>query len=147
LEEAALRSIVRLSGAGPLAATVLGLALFACGCQKGPAIGIVQGEVTFGGQPLKDGRVLFTPADGQGQTGGATITDGKFTATMPVAKMKVAINANRVIGKKPVYEGDPKSPMMDVVEELIPPKYNVNTELELDVKEGEQTVKYELKAR
>jgi hypothetical protein len=121
--------------------------LFVCGCQKGPAIGTVRGEVTFNGQPLKDGRILFTPIDGQGQTGGATITDGKFTASMPVAKMKVAINANRVIGKKPVYEGDPKSPLMDVVEELIPPRYNVNTELETDVKEGEQTVKYELKGR
>jgi hypothetical protein len=121
--------------------------LLVCGCQKGPAIGTVEGEVTLDGKPLKDGRVLFTPIDGQGQTGGATITDGKFKAEMPVAKMKVAINANRIIGRKPVYEGDPKSPMMDIVEELIPPRYNVNTELTLDVKEGSQTVKYELKSK
>lgn len=126
-----------------IVAAILGLS----GCTKGPAIGTVEGEVTFDGQPLKDGRVLFTPIDGQGQTGGSTIADGKFTAQMPVAKMKVAINANRVIGRKPVYEGDPKSPMMDVVEELIPQRYNVNTELELDVKEGKQSVKYELKKK
>jgi hypothetical protein len=135
------------TAAGLGCALALTAGLWSGGCQKGPAIGTVEGEVTLDGQPLKDGRVLFTPVDGQGQTGGATITDGKFTAEMPVAKMTVAINANRVIGRKPVYEGDPKSPMMDVVEELIPQRYNVNTELTLDVKEGKQTVKYELKSK
>jgi hypothetical protein len=109
-------------------------------------MGTVHGEVTLDGKPLKDGRVLFTPVDGQGQTGGATITDGKFTAVVPVAKMQVQINANKVIGQKPVYDS-PGSPMMDEVIEIIPHRYNINSELTLDVKEGEQPVKYELKSK
>jgi hypothetical protein len=124
------------------------LCLFlAAGCNRAPPVGTVHGEVTLSGQPLKDGRVLFTPVDGQAQTGGANIVDGKFTAEVPVAKMKVQINANKVIGRVPVYEGDPKSPMRDEVVELIHPRYNVNSELTLDVNEGEQSVKYDLKSK
>src|SRR6187399_704624 len=84
------------------------------GCSHGPAIGKVSGEVTLDGQPLKEGRILFTPENGQGQTGGTTIADGKFLAEIPLAnplaKMKVQINANKVVGKQPAYEGVANSP-------------------------------------
>jgi len=119
--------------------------LFFSACNHGPAVGKISGEVTLDGSPLKEGRILFTPVDGQSQTGGATITDGKFTADIPVAKMTVQINANEVIGKEPAYAGDPKSPMIDKVRELIPKRYNDQSELTLDVKPGSQTVKYEPK--
>ena len=102
-----------------------------------------RGEVTLDGQPVKDGRVLFTPLDGQGGTGGAAIVEGKFTAEVPVAKMKVEINGNKVIGKRKAYD-TPESPLVDEVVEIVPPKYNVNSELTLDVKKGVQEVKYEL---
>jgi hypothetical protein len=117
--------------------------LFAC--NRGPAIGKVSGEVTLDGSPLKEGNVLFTPIDGLSQTGGATIADGKFTADVPVAKMKVQISANEVIGQEPAYAGDPKSPMIPKVRELIPKRYNDQSELTLDVKPGAQSVKYDLK--
>src|SRR6187399_2895331 len=54
------------------------LMLAGAGCNRGPAMGKISGEVTMDGQPLKEGRILFTPEDGQGQTGGDTIKDGKF---------------------------------------------------------------------
>jgi hypothetical protein len=116
------------------------------GCSTGPAVGTVNGEVTLDGQPVKDGRVLFTPLDGKGGTGGAVIVDGKFKAEVPVAKMKVEINGNKVIGKRKAYD-TPESPLMDEVAEIIPPKYNFNSELSLDVKRGSQDVKYELKSK
>jgi hypothetical protein len=121
--------------------------LVSAGCSTEPAMGTVSGEVTFDGQPLKDGRVQFTPLDGKGQTGGEPIKDGKFTAKVPVANMKVEISANKVVGKHRVYEGDPNSPVTEDVVELIPPKYNFNSELMLDVKPGSQTVKYDLKSK
>jgi hypothetical protein len=105
----------------------------------------VSGEVTVGGTPIKQGRISFTPVDGQGQTGGAEIIDGKFTAEVPVAKMRVEINGNKVIGQEPVY--DAKGPMRDIVVEIVPARYNVNSELTLDVKKGEQSVKYDLEAK
>jgi hypothetical protein len=128
---------------------LMGLVLMSvhAGCNHGPAMGTVKGEVTLDGQPLREGRILFVPEDGQGQTGGSTITDGKFTAEVPVAKMKVQINANEVVGRQPAYEGVPNSPMIDVVKEKIPVRYNDKSELSLEVKRGSQSVKYELKKK
>src|SRR6266567_3471918 len=90
--------------------TLLIVAGWIAGCNQGLAVGTVTGDVTLDGQPLKGGRVLFTPIDGQGQTGGATIADGRFkaevpVAKMPVAKVKVQINANKVVGREPDYAG------------------------------------------
>ncbi len=116
------------------------------GCSTGPAVGTVGGDVTLDGQPVKDGRISFTPLDGQGSTGGAAIVDGKFKAEVPVAKMKVEINGNKVIGKRKAYD-TPESPLMDEVVEIIPPRYNFNSELSLDVKQGVQDVKYELTSK
>jgi len=107
---------------------------------------MVSGEITLDGQPLKDGRIQFTPLDGQSQPGGATVVAGKFAAKVPVAKMKVQINGNKVIGKKKAYD-TPESPWMDEVVELVPPKYNINSELTLDVQPGQQSAKYELKSK
>jgi hypothetical protein len=126
---------------------LLAALIFASGCNRGPTMGTVRGEVTLDGQPLKEGRVLFTPVDGQGQTGGATIADGKFTAEVPLGKMQVQINANKVVGRKAAYEGVPNSPMYDEVVELIPARYNAHSEITLEVKPGTQDAKYELKSK
>jgi hypothetical protein len=128
------------------AVLALAIAVVQAGCDRGPAFGTIHGEVTLDGQPVKDGRITFTPLDGQTSTGGAPIVDGKFKADVPVAKMKVAINGNKVIGKRKAYD-TPESPWEDDVAELLPAKYHVNSELTLDVKRGVQDVKYELKSK
>jgi hypothetical protein len=118
----------------------------AIGCSKGPAVGTVTGDVTFEGQPVQDGYVSFTPVDGNSQTGGASIVDGKFKAEqVPATKMKVELHGNRKTGKKIKAYDTPESPVADEVVELLPPKYNVNSDLTLDVKQGAQHVNYELK--
>ena len=117
----------------------------AVGCSRGPAVGTVTGEVTYDGQPVKDGHVTFTPVDGKGQTGGAPILDGKFKAEqVPALKMKVELHGNKVIGKRKAYD-TPESPVMDDVVELLPAKYNFTSDLVLEVKQGTQHVKYDLK--
>jgi hypothetical protein len=117
------------------------------GCSTGAAVGTVTGEVTFDGKPVKDGHVTFTPVDGKGQTGGAPIVDGRFRAEqVPALRMKVELHGNKVIGKRKAYD-TPESPVMDEVAELLPPKYNVNSELTLEVKRGSQDVKYDLKSK
>jgi hypothetical protein len=116
------------------------------GCSQGPATGTVNGEVTLDGKPLPTGHLQFVPLDGQGQTGGTLIADGKFSAQVPVAKMKVEIHANKVIGKRKAYD-TPESPWEEEVAELLPPKYNFKSDLTLDVKRGKQEVKYDLKSK
>lgn len=129
-----------------LRAALLGLWMLA-GCSSSPPRGIVHGEVTFDGQPVQDGTILFEPESGQGQTAGGPIKEGKFTAEVPVGKMRVRINGNKKTGRRyRVYE-TPESPLVDEVVELLPPKYNVNSELTLEVKKGEQQASFHLKSR
>jgi hypothetical protein len=117
------------------------------GCGQGPAVGTITGEVTFDGQPVKDGHVLLTPLDGIGQTGGGTIRDGKLLAEkVPTGKMKVELHGNKVIGKRKAYD-TPESPWEDDVAELLPPKYNFKSDLTIEVKRGAQDVKYDLKSK
>jgi hypothetical protein len=122
------------------------VALAAAGCSPGAKTGTVTGEVTLDGQPLKEGRIQFIPVAGDAGTAGAVITDGKFTAEVPIAKMRVEINANKIIGKRKAYD-TPQSPVFDEVAELIPARYNVNSQETLDVKQGSQAVQYQLKSK
>lgn len=64
----------RRTGVVALAALfLLGLA----GC--GGSTATLTGEVSYDGQPVADGSIVLTPADGKGPTSGGTITDGKYT--------------------------------------------------------------------
>ena len=109
----------------------------AAGCSgSGPAT--IDGTVTLNGEPLKEGSVRFVPVDATaGGTTGATIKDGKFSAEVPLGQMRVEISAPKVVGKRKMYE-TADSPEVDLVEELIPVRYNVQTELKITVKSGGQ---------
>jgi hypothetical protein len=124
---------------------VLAAPLTGCGPKEAPT-GTVRGEVTLDGVPLAAGNIQFRPLAGDAGTGGTEIKEGKFEAVVPVAKMRVEITANKVVGKRKAYDS-PESPVVDEVVELIPQRYNVNSELTADVKEGSQTVRYDLKSK
>jgi hypothetical protein len=115
----------------------------ASGCSTDTKNGTVAGNVTLDGQPLPTGLIRFVPADGQTATADATITDGKFTATMPVGEKRVSISSPKVVGKRKMYE-TADSPTVDSIQELLPPKYNAQSTLTITVKPGNQEQPYEL---
>jgi hypothetical protein len=110
------------------------------------AKGTVTGEVTLDGQPLKTGLIRFVPADGKTPTADATISDGKFTAVVPLGEKKVEISAPKVVGKLKMYD-TPDSPVVEQTAEMIPQQYNVRSTLTLTVQKGSQEKKFELKSR
>lgn len=126
-------------------AALLALGMLAS-CSSSSQRGIVSGEVTFNGQPVQEGTILFEPEGGQGQTAGAPIKEGKFTAEVPVGKMRVRINGNKKTGRRYKVYDTPESPVVDEVVELLPPKYNVNSELTVEVQKGEQQIRFHLKS-
>jgi hypothetical protein len=67
---------VRALAAVIVTAAVLGLLP---GC--GSSTATVSGEVTYDGQPVGDGYVTFTPADGKGKDAGGPITGGHYEVT------------------------------------------------------------------
>jgi len=98
-------------------------------------VATISGTVTLDGQPLNEGLIRFVPVDGQSATSDAPIKNGRYTAQVPTGERRVEITAPKVVGKKKMYD-TPDSPEVDVVEELLPPQYNVQTTLKTTVKKG-----------
>jgi hypothetical protein len=130
----------------PLLSSTIALLLLLAGCAAKPLVGTISGEVTFDGKPVEDGRITLIPVDGKSQPAGDVIKEGKFEIkNAPLGQMKVEINGNKKTGRKIKAYDTPESPVSDEIVELIPQRYNANSELTLDVKPGPQRVPYDLK--
>jgi hypothetical protein len=104
----------------------------------------VSGTVTLGGQPLADGVIQFNPVGGATSvgnpvSGGAQIKGGQFsiprdTGLVP-GNYNVAIySAEKRDRTKPAQVGGGK--VTELAKELIPAKYNSQTELKAEIKKG-----------
>jgi hypothetical protein len=116
----------------------------AIGCS--PGANVVSGTVNLDGQPLKEGLIRFVPVDGTSQPASTPVTDGKYSVPVSTGEMRVEISANRVIGKRKMYD-TPDSPTVDEVEELVPPRFNVQSQLKIVVKGGSQTENFEVQSK
>jgi hypothetical protein len=112
------------------------------GCAKSDT-GVVTGTITVDGAPAQSGSIAYFPIDRKSSTAGAGITDGRYTATVPLGSSKVEIRVPKVVGQKKLYD-TPDSPIKQILAESLPPKYNDQTELTLDVKPGENHQDYQL---
>lgn len=121
------------------------LAFFLSGCSENKTA-MVTGTVTVDGEQVEKGHVGLIPVDGQGQTSGGDIVNGKYTVTgASVGEMKVEIRVPKVTGKKKVYDtGDEYRPTYS---ESLPDKFNMKTELRLDVKPGKNEKNWDLSTR
>jgi hypothetical protein len=113
------------------------------GCTSKPAKGSVEGVVTLDGKPLEEGLIRFVPTDGATPSADATIFHGKFSATVPPGEKKVTISASKVVGNRKAYD-TPDSPTVDIVEELLPRRYNADSNLSLTVTSGVQSAEFKL---
>ncbi len=113
------------------------------GCSTDSKHGTLTGTVTLDGQPLASGLIRFVPADGRTASADATIETGKFTVVVPVGEKTVWISAPKVVGKRKTYNS-PDSPTIDVVQELLPARYNSQSTLKCTVGPGSQQPTFEL---
>lgn len=121
------------AGIGGAAVLLIGLLAYAFS-PSSPGV-MVEGTVTFDGTPVKDGRIVFAPLNGQGQDDTGPIRDGKFSfRALNTGKRRVRIIAGREVpGKFTETDDGGKIPVM---EWYIPKQYNVESKLEEDVKSG-----------
>jgi len=115
------------------------------GCGKAN-VGIVTGAVTVDGAPAKEGSIAFFPEDGKSPTAGAEIRDGHYTAEVPLGTSKVEIRVPKVVGQRKLYN-TPDSPVMPLLEESLPAKYNDQTELTTRVQPGTNQQDYHLTSK
>jgi hypothetical protein len=102
----------------------------------------VEGSVSVDGAPLADGSLSLIPAAGTtGPSAGATIENGAYFIDAdkgPVpGTYRVEIKAMRKTGRKIVDEHQPPpNNLLDEMEQFIPPQYNANSTLSVEVKAG-----------
>ena len=115
---------------------LIALAVAVAGCGKADGKAPIGGTVTLDGEPLEKGRIELIPTDGKGTTTGADIRNGDFQLRADPGPKTVHITAQKVVGREKNYPNDPNSPEHDVIEQLIPSRYNTQTELKCDIKAG-----------
>lgn len=119
---------------------MLTLSLLGCGCSSaGPELVVVQGEVTYQGQPIESGDIRFVPAAGsQAPARSAMISQGKYEASGRGAIVPgtylLEIRAYRG-GRGDGPQIDPWDPHTDPAsrprprEQYLPKRYNDKSEL------------------
>ena len=120
---------------------LIAVLLLATGCGGGKTT--AQGTVTYDGQPITSGAVLFMPKD-KGNKIGARIYNGKYEVEpkfeLVPGQYDVVVTWDKGTGKF-VSEGSDKR---EITEEGLPAKYNTNTTLTADLKAGPNTVDFTL---
>jgi hypothetical protein len=109
-------------------------------------MGEVTGTVTVDGEPAQTGSIAFFPTDGKSSTAGAAIESGRYTAQVPLGASKVEIRVSKIVGHQRLYD-TPDSPTQPVMEEVLPAKYNDQTEITIDVIAGMNEKNFDLEPR
>jgi hypothetical protein len=124
-----------------VASLVAGLCLTSIvGCSDGPKKYEVSGALTIDGRPPPDGAsITFIPADGKNTTEGCTVMAGKYSAMVVPGSYKVEIRAPKIKAKPMVQPKDDYQTQGEIVEEMLPAKFNDTTELRFEVKAERNT--------
>jgi len=119
----------------------LGLMVFVGGCGPSePKTYPVSGTVTWNGEPLPDGDIVFIDEAQEHLQDHGKIKNGKYEGRVKAGKKKVQILATKESGKF--------DPAMGAVPRIqyIPLRYNGETTLKTEIKtEGENTFSFPLK--
>ena len=110
----------------------------ACRGDSGPARLPISGSITIDGAPLPSGSITFAPLDGP-VAATAEVRDGRFHADRSAGatpgRYQVEIVAVRPTGRRVPHPDLPRE-TTEEVRDIIPPRYNVATELTAEVKPG-----------
>src|SRR3954471_77252 len=114
-----------------------------CGASN---LDMVSGVVTLDGQPLKEGVIQGAPTDGKPPSQAAIIQDGKFSTQLHRTIYKVEMHATKLAdtGAKLDEKGPGAGP---TAVELLPPRYNAQSELTLKVDAPRSDVRFDLKSK
>ncbi|NUQ64626.1 MAG: carboxypeptidase regulatory-like domain-containing protein [Pirellulales bacterium] len=134
----------RSVAASSLLAGLGALLLNGCG-STGPELAAVSGIVTLDGQPLAGATVEFQPPKGSPSTG-VTDSSGAYRLAYTARKQGAMLGKHSVritfVAEKTDAEGNSvASP------QLLPPKYNRNSELTAEVKPGSNKLDFQLNGR
>ena len=111
---------------GHLLVVLIGAVMGTTGC--GPRTGEVHGTVSFAGKPVDRGRIILMRQQADTRVHQAAVMSGTFELVAPVGEYRVELFA---LHDDDVLAADPSLPM-----QYIPPKYNAESALTLEVHLG-----------
>ena len=115
------------------------------GCEE-PTTATVTGKVMVNGEPAEMGSITFIPVDGLSSTAGTKIENGEYTAQVPFGQVQIQVRVSEVVGQVKIYD-TPDSPVQDKLAEVLPPKYNNETELVMNVEPGENVKDFDFEVK
>jgi len=136
-------------------AFLVGGLLVCAGCggkgYEGPRRAQVSGAVSFNGQPIVEGSITLTPVGHTGAGASVPIENGSYMIPEPEGPnpgtYKVQIYGFQNVGPAraagPGGEEDAEAQEANL-QQVIPPQYNAQTTLEIEVTEGENTQDFNL---
>ncbi|QDU64286.1 hypothetical protein Pan216_51750 [Planctomycetes bacterium Pan216] len=113
----------------------------ACRQSSGTEIG---GSVQFQGQPIDEGMIIFISLDPDRARAATVIRDGRYALPISPGRKRVEILATRTTGTQPAYEGDADSPLVDVVEQYLPKRFNEESELTCTIEQSQSDLDFSL---
>ncbi|HEY2414066.1 MAG TPA: carboxypeptidase-like regulatory domain-containing protein [Pirellulaceae bacterium] len=116
-----------------------------CGAASSPSI---HGQVTLDGEPVANGNIVFLSQDSKGPKASAAIENGHYVLAshekLTPGKYRVEISWRKPTGRK-VPSADPGI-TIDETREAIPAKFNTDSTLIADMKNGEPEKNFDLKS-
>jgi len=115
------------------------LVVLQAGCNSGPRLMAVSGQVTFEGQPIRQGTIEFVPTEGtSGPSTGGKIEDGRYEVAIRRGAReggvyRVVITALKKSGKTAPNLANPSGPPVDLLENFIPPEYSEQSTLKVRI--------------
>ena len=123
--------------------------LTGCG-RSGPEIARVSGTVTLDGKPLPEAFVFFRHADGGRISEAFTDNSGRYTLNYSNDESGAMVGSNTVRIStfiEAVREDSGAIVKGTNKKELVPAKYNKQSELTVEVKSGKNTLDFDLKSK
>ncbi len=115
------------------------MATLGCNASDGPRKYPVTGTVTYAGEPIESGSVVFDPVDGEGPSAMGGIENGVLSAEVTAGEKVLRISAVRTLDKKDQY-GEA------ITESYIPAKYNGDSQIRETISaDGENKLAIDLK--
>jgi hypothetical protein len=94
------------------------------------------GSVTFEGRQVEHGMIVFRPLDGGNAPAGAAIAEGRFAIAGRPGRHRVEIRGTRPVDASQQPRTMPRIEGAPIYEDFIPPAYNTESTLEVDVAAG-----------
>jgi hypothetical protein len=140
-EQEAKQYMISEAGSRPnpaIAILAVGCTILA-GCGSSARV-TATGMVTFDGQPVHTGVIIFQPLEREAAPQGTLVNAGRYTIQCRPGRHRVQIRGTKLVDESRVPRSMPRLASAAIYEDYIPASYNTASTLEVDCVAGHSNV-------